>query len=224
MIAPFHTISGAVAPLPLNDVNTDLIIPIDHSILVSREEMGRFAFQPLRYDEEGRKIAGFVFNRPEFHGAPILFTGANFGCGSSREPAAWALRALGIRVIIAPSFGEIFEGNWVRNGGLPITVDEEIHERLKRAALEPEPLRATVDLATRHFSSPALAFDFFIDDARRTVLLEGLDPIEATLLMQGDILAFQERDRRKRPWIWDLADIPVDRSAAEARPHRQGST
>jgi 3-isopropylmalate/(R)-2-methylmalate dehydratase small subunit len=200
----FETLTGAVAPLVIDDVNTDLIIPIQHCINVARAQLGRYAFEPLRYLAGGADNPEFILNRPCFRGAPILLGGVNFGCGSSREPAVWALAGLGIRAVIARSFGGIFYANCLRNGLLPIALPAERYDKLVALTAGDQPVTLTIDLHRCEIVLPNRTIvPFEIEAARRHALLEGLDEIGQTLLSMQEIVSFQEMDRARRPWIWE---------------------
>lgn len=203
MTRKFITVTGTVAPFVTDDVNTDLIIPIKHCVSTARSDLGKFAFEALRYMAGGAENPSFIFNKPSYRGAPILLAGNNFGCGSSREPAVWALDAIGVRVIIARSFGGIFYSNCLRNGLLPIALAVEAHGLMVDLCSGTTPVTATVDLAEQAIilsDGPHLQFE--MDAARRHALLEGLDDLEQTLLCLEDIKAFQRMDRERRPWMW----------------------
>jgi 3-isopropylmalate/(R)-2-methylmalate dehydratase small subunit len=199
---PFTTVSGPAAPLLLANVDTDVIIRIEPLTRQPREKLGPFAFQVLRYRPDGSDDPEFVLNQPEFRGAPILLAGANFGCGSSREGAVWALQGMGIRCVIAPSFGDIFFSNCFQNGVLPIMLDEHTIEELAIAARTGAAMR--VDLVQRQLSiADSDAIPFQIDDLRRESLLQGLDSIGLTLRDEALIAKWQEADRERRPWVWN---------------------
>lgn len=198
----FTTVSGPAAPLLLANVDTDVIIRIEPLTRHPREELGRFAFEALRYLPDGSDNPEFVLNQPAFRGAPILLAGANFGCGSSREPAVWALMGMGMRCVIAPSFGDIFYGNCFQNGVLPIVLDERAIEEL--AATAGTGAAMTVDLVQRQlWIGDSAPLPFQIDDLRRESLLAGLDVIGLTLQDSALISRWQQADRARRPWIWD---------------------
>lgn len=203
MTRKFTSVTGVAAPLLMDDVNTDVIIPIEHCVSTPRAQFGRVAFEALRYRPDGTENPDFVLNREPYRGAPILIAGANFGCGSSREPAVWALDQMGIRTIIARSFGDIFYANCLRNGVLPIALPAASHDRLLALGLSDRPVTLTVDLTRCVIVAPGEAIiPFEIDPARRHALLEGLDQLGETLLSLQDIMAFQDRDRVRRPWVW----------------------
>ncbi len=197
---PFTTITSVAAPLPEADIDTDIIFPARFLLLLDRAGLGRHLFQERR-----RPVAGqppFVLDRPPFDGAKILVTGANFGSGSSREQAVWALADFGIRVVIAPSFGEIFYSNCFRNGVLPIVLGEDDHARVMIAAASEGPV--TVDLERLEIdcgNGPPIAFA--VDAYRRRALLQGLDEIGAILADDADaIAAFEARQRLAAPWLY----------------------
>ena len=197
----FTVVRGAAAPLMLPDVNTDVISPA-HS---GKGSMALSAFAPIRYLPDGRDDPSFVLNREPFRGAPILLAAQNFGCGSSRESAVWSLRAIGIRCVIATSFGDIFFGNCFQNGMLPIVLDEAVLESLAEEAADGAPLE--VDLRVSVVRSPrGASIPFEVNPLRRRQLLEGLDDLDAGLLRRDDIRAFQQRDRTLRPWVYEVTD------------------
>jgi 3-isopropylmalate/(R)-2-methylmalate dehydratase small subunit len=163
------------------------------------------AFAPLRYLPDGSPDPSFVLNRERFRDAPILLAAQNFGCGSSRESAVWSLRAIGIRCVIATSFGDIFFGNCFQNGVLPIVLDESVLESLAEEAADGAPLE--VDLRASVVRSPrGASIPFTVDPLRRRQLLEGLDDLDAGLLRRDEIRVFQQADRILRPWIYQVTD------------------
>jgi len=204
----FETLRAVAAPYPFANVDTDRIIRIERCARTPRAEMGRWAFEMERYDAAGGERAGFVFHRAPFRDAGILVAGENFGCGSSRENAMWAVAGMGVRCVIAPSFGEIFFGNCFQNGVLPIRLPADVvrnfHEKLAAASAEaPEQATLTVDLREQRIETPwgeAVSFD--VEPLRREALLQGLDPIGVTLQRAAAIDAFQARQRVARPWVW----------------------
>jgi 3-isopropylmalate/(R)-2-methylmalate dehydratase small subunit len=208
MTRKFTTVTGIAAPLLLDDVNTDLIIPIEHCVSTPSTQFGRIAFEAIRYLSDGSEHPDFILNQEPYRGTPILIAGANFGCGSSREPAVVALDQMGIRTIIARSFGDIFYANCLRNGLLPIALPADSYDTLLAVGpgLAQAPVTLTIDLERRMIVAPGdTMIPFDIDPSRRQGLLEGLDELGQTLLSLPDIVAFQERDRVKRPWVWDTA-------------------
>jgi 3-isopropylmalate/(R)-2-methylmalate dehydratase small subunit len=203
MTRKFITVTGIAAPLILDDVNTDLIIPIEHCVSTPRAQFGKFAFEAIRYRSDGTDNPDFILNRPPYRGTPILIAGANFGCGSSREPAVWALDQMGIRTIIAPSFGDIFYANCLRNGLLPIALPHAPYDAIAELATGKVPVTLTVDLERCTIAAPGQTEILFeVDPSRRHAMLEGLDELGQTLLSLSDIATFQQQDRMNRPWVW----------------------
>ena len=197
----FTVVRGPAAPLMLPDVNTDVISPAHGG----KGSLALSAFAPIRYLPDGGDDPSFVLNRERFRGAPILLAAQNFGCGSSRESAVWSLRALGIRCVIATSFGDIFFGNCFQNGVLPIVLDETVLDTLAEEVADGAPLE--VDLRASVVRSPrGVSIPFSVDPLRRRQLLEGLDDLDAGLLRRDEIRAFQQTDRVLRPWIYQVAD------------------
>ena len=199
---PFVTHRGIAAPLLRSNVDTDAIIPSREIKGVSKTGLADGMFAGWRYLPGSSRVPdpAFVLNQPTYAGASILLAGPNFGCGSSREHAAWALREFGIRAIIAPSFGVIFQNNCVRNGLLPVVLGEGLVEALAVEALGGE---FDIDLRRCIVVAPSGAeYRFEIGALQREMLLEGLDPVALTLRMDDRIQAFQERDRALHPWIY----------------------
>jgi 3-isopropylmalate/(R)-2-methylmalate dehydratase small subunit len=198
---PFTRITGPAAALLRPNIDTDVIIRIERLTGVAREQLGRYAFEALRYRKDGSESPDFVLNRRQFRHAPILIAGANFGCGSSREGAVWALMAAGLRCVIAESFGDIFYNNCFQNGLLPVMLSDSRVKELAEQATDGEPL--TVDLVKCVIIAPdGHELGFEIDASRRKTLIEGLDDISRTLLQKPEILAWQSRDRTARSWVW----------------------
>ena len=202
----FITHEGIAAPLPRDNLDTDVIIPMAPMMTTPRTELGPVAFEPLRYDEEGQERPDFVLNRPAFRDASVLIAGRNFGCGSSRERAVDALTGFGIRVVVAPSFGDIFFGNCIKNGLLPVRLDEAAHARvLQRAEAVAGEALFGADLPGQRLVVPGLGdVPFEIDAGHKRRLLDGRDEIELTLDHATEIDAWQAEDRRRRPWVWHL--------------------
>ncbi|MEK9719845.1 MAG: 3-isopropylmalate dehydratase small subunit [Quisquiliibacterium sp.] len=203
----FDILTAVAAPYPHTNVDTDRIIRIERCARTPREQMGSWAFEVERFIADGSDNPQFVLNRAPFRGAGILVAGENFGCGSSREMAVWAIAGMGIRCVIAPSFGEIFFGNCFQNGLLPIRLDaSEVEGLLQRlgalAAGETKKATLSVDLRSCQISTPwGEAIGFEVEPMRRQMLLEGLDPVGLTLRQEAQIDAFQRADRQRRPWI-----------------------
>lgn len=198
---PFTVVTGAAPYLPRTNLDTDVIIRIEWLAELARDELGRYAMEALRYLPDGSEDASFILNQPAFRGAPFLLAGENFGCGSSREGAVWALQGIGVRCVIAPSFGDIFFSNCFQNGVLPIRLPAATVESLAGACSNGAPLR--VDLMQCTLTTPTGAvISFSIDPMRREGLLNGLDDIGLTLKDDALICAWQQEDRRRRPWAW----------------------
>ena len=204
---PFTTVSGPAAPLMASNVNTDVIIRIERLSLLERDQLGPHAFEAWRYHADGTLDPGFVLNQPTWRDSPILLAGANFGCGSSREGAVWALHCLGIRTIIAPSFGAIFASNCYQNGMLPVVLPAETVETFAGIARAQPQAPFTVDLERKVVVPPNGApVPFEIDDLRRRSLITGLDDIALTTQRLDEIAAFQAIDRERRPGVHDITD------------------
>lgn len=192
-MTPIDKVEGRAIPLGLKNVDTDVIIPAHWLKTTSREGMGRGAFESLRADPDN------LFDQPEYQQAPILVAGDNFGCGSSREHAAWALGDLGIRVVIAPSYSDIFSGNAVKNGILPVVLPQSAIDRLMEVAAT-DPIH--VDLDTQTVTTPFQdRFTFDIDPFRKMCLLEGLDEISLTEKSGAAITAYEQQLDAARPWM-----------------------
>ena len=186
-------VDGRAIPFGAKNVDTDVIIPAHWLKTTTREGMGRGAFEAIRKDPDN------LFDSADFKGAPILIAGDNFGCGSSREHAAWALGDLGIRVVIAPSYSDIFSGNAVKNGILPVVLPQAAIDRLMEVAAT-DPVH--VDLDTQTVTTPFQdRFPFDIDPFRKHCLLNGLDEIGLTTAMDADIARHEARLAAERPWI-----------------------
>ncbi|BEU28436.1 3-isopropylmalate dehydratase small subunit [Paraburkholderia sp. 22B1P] len=198
-----NVITGVAAPLLRANVDTDTIIRIDRLTHESRNQLGRFALEALRLRPDGSEDPDCVLNQPPFRKASILLAGENFGCGSSREGAVWALMAMGVRCVIAPSFGEIFYNNCLQNGMLPVQLSAEAIGRLAQGAATQY---VTVDLSAQTVSTVGAQFHFDIEPMRRDALLEGLDDISRTLALRARIDAWQRDDRLTRSWMWSALD------------------
>ncbi len=208
----FDRLTAVAAPLVRANVDTDAIIPSREMKTVSKTGLADGLFAGWRDTEIGGREPNpdFVLNKPDYAGTKILLGGENFGCGSSREHAVWALHEYGIRAVVAPTFAPIFAANCVRNGLVPARLPPE-QVRALQAAVEANPTvhRVTVDLVARTVSAPGLGpFAFEIDDEPREMLLEGMDAIDLTLKHRSAIDAFHAKDRRDRPWIYLAAPAP----------------
>lgn len=198
---PFIAVTGAAVPLLRANVDTDVIIRIERLTSFKRAELGPYAFEALRRRADGSDDPDCVLNHPAFHRAPVLLAGENFGCGSSREGAVWALIGIGVRCVIAPSFGDIFYNNCFQNGVLPIHWPAKQIEALASQCAQGKPV--TVDLQAMAVAAPDGSLrPFDIDPLRREALLHGLDDIGLTLKDDPLIRQWQAADRRQRPWAW----------------------
>ncbi|MGA9604848.1 MAG: 3-isopropylmalate dehydratase small subunit [Methyloceanibacter sp.] len=197
----FTTLTGIAAYLPMINVDTDMIIPKQYLKTIKRTGLGKGLFAELRYDEKGVAHPDFVLHKPPYTQAQILITGENFGCGSSREHAPWALLDFGIRCIIAPSFADIFYNNCFKNGILPITLPQEEIDKLIDDASRGANATITVDLAAQEIRGPdggVIKFD--VDPHRKRCLMEGLDDIGLTMEKSDAIAEFEGKSRTARPW------------------------
>jgi 3-isopropylmalate/(R)-2-methylmalate dehydratase small subunit len=192
-------VTGVAAPLIRANIDTDAIIPSREIKGVSKTGLADGLFAGWRYRDPARRDPDpdFILNRPGYAHASILLGGANFGCGSSREHAVWALHEYGVRAVVAPGFAPIFRANCIRGGIIPVVLDIEIVQRI--AALDGP---VTVDLSACTVAAGGESWPFAIDPQSRTMLLEGLDPIDLTLKQSAAIEAFHQRDRPARPWIY----------------------
>jgi len=198
----FTTLTGIAAPLPLINVDTDMIIPKQFLKTIKRSGLGKNLFDEMRYLEDGSENPDFVLNKPAYRNAEILIAGENFGCGSSREHAPWALLDFGIRCIIAPSFADIFYNNCFKNGILPIVLPQEEVDELMREAEKGENARMTVDLENQEIStSEGRVFRFEVDSFKKHCLLEGLDDIALTMARIDSIASYERRMAKERPWV-----------------------
>ena len=197
----FTTLTGVAAPLPIRNVDTDMIIPKQFLKTIQRTGLGKSLFFEMRFDEAGKEVPDFVLNQPAYRGAQILVTGDNFGCGSSREHAPWALLDFGIRCIIAPDFADIFYNNCFQNGILPIKLPQAEVDKLMDDASRGANATLTVDLDAQEIRGPdggVIKFD--IDPFRKHCFLNGLDNIGLTLEKHEHISAFEEKLATAKPW------------------------
>ena len=198
----FTVLAGIAAPLMRANIDTDTVIRIERLTGAKPHETAPWLFESLRFRVDGSVDPDFTLNQPAFRDAPILLTGENFGCGSSREGAVWALKYSGIRCVIAPSFGDIFANNCFQNFVLPVTLPSAQVERLAKQCAGGN-ARMTVDLERQVVVSPyGEDMPFEIEAIRRSALLEGLDEIGQTLKQEAAIAEFQAGDRAARPWVW----------------------
>jgi 3-isopropylmalate/(R)-2-methylmalate dehydratase small subunit len=205
----FTTLDAVASPLMRQNIDTDIVIPIHHLRDAAQAELGTYAFAPLRYLPDGRDNPEFPLNQPAYKGAQILVADSNFACGSSREGAVWALTGMGIRSVIAPSFGPIFFNNCFQNGVLPIQLDRvdvlaiaaEL-EASTRPGANSEP-RLSIDLHERTVTTPSgRKIAFKVDAIRRDALLSGLNEVELTLTKEKEIAAHQAKARAATPWLY----------------------
>jgi 3-isopropylmalate/(R)-2-methylmalate dehydratase small subunit len=192
-MAQFTTLTSRVMPLPENDVDTDQIIPARFLKATNKEGMGDNLFADWRYNADGSPNADFVLNKPESAGCQILLAGDNFGCGSSREHAPWALTAYGFRAVISTSFADIFRNNSLKNGLIPIIVDDETHKMLFDLVEEAPRAELTVDLASQTVSFPAGSFTFEIDPFNKSCLLNGVDELGYIMSFEEQIAAYETK-------------------------------
>jgi 3-isopropylmalate/(R)-2-methylmalate dehydratase small subunit len=197
----FTTLTGIAAPLPMINVDTDMIIPKQYLKTIKRTGLGKGLFAELRYDEEGKPKPDFVLHKAPHDKAVILIAGENFGCGSSREHAPWALLDFGFRCVVAPSFADIFYNNCFKNGILPITLPQEEIDKLLDDASRGANATLTVDLPAQEIRGPdGGVIQFDLDPFLKRCLIEGLDDIELTLEKSEHISKYEERSRARRPW------------------------
>ena len=197
----FTTLTGVAVPLNMINVDTDKIIPKNYLKTIKRTGLGKYAFAEMRYDESGREKPDFVLNQGPFRKATIMVAGNNFGCGSSREHAPWALLDFGIKCVIAPSFADIFFNNTFKNGILPVILPEARVNQLLRFLLELPGAEIAIDLPAQTVKGPDGQTDTFeIDPFRKHCLINGLDDIGLTLEKEASIKAYETRIAGNRPW------------------------
>jgi 3-isopropylmalate/(R)-2-methylmalate dehydratase small subunit len=207
----FTVLTGQAAPLLRPNIDTDIIIRIDRLAALRRAELGGYAFEAWRFRPDGSEEPEFILNQAPYRHSAILLAGANFGCGSSREHAVWALQGIGLRCVIAPSYGEIFFGNCFQNGVLPVVLPAETVAGIAAEVASSPSMPMTVDLEQQLVISPDGARHHFdIEPARRVQLLEGLDEIALTLRGAEAIDRFQAADRAVRPWIYQTQGVTVN--------------
>jgi 3-isopropylmalate/(R)-2-methylmalate dehydratase small subunit len=205
----FTRLTGVAAPLPMVNVDTDMVIPKNYLKGTERTGLGKHLFAEMRFNADGSERPDFVLNRPAWRRAEILVAFENFGCGSSREHAPWALRDFGIRCVIAPSFADIFFNNCFKNGILPLVLPRAVCAQLIADAERGANATLTIDLEAQELTRPdgeRIAFE--VEPSRRSRLLEGLDEIGATVAKAHRIDAFEARVRRSQPWRATALDGP----------------
>lgn len=199
----FTKIRAVAAPFPMINVDTDMIISQDHLKTIKRTGLGIHAFSNIRYNDDGSERDDFVLNKPAYRNAEILITGENFGCGSSREHAPWALMDLGLKCIIAPSYADIFYGNCFKNGLLPITLPQEIIDDLMKDAQHGANAVFTIDLENFEITRPdGDVVTFEIDAFRQHCLINGLDDIGLTMAKGEKISEFEAKQKAEQPWLY----------------------
>ena len=200
-MTPFTTLTGIAAPMPLVNIDTDMIIPKQFLKTIARTGLGKNLFDEMRFTQDGAEIPDFVLNQPAYRSAEILVAGDNFGCGSSREHAPWALLDFGIRCVISTSFADIFYNNCFKNGILPIVMPQEVVDALMTDAKRGANARMTVDLENQTVTtSDGQSFDFAIDPFRKHCLMNGLDDIGLTMEKAASIDNYEARTAALRPW------------------------
>ena len=198
----FTTLTGIAAPMPLVNIDTDMIIPKQFLKTIKRSGLGKNLFDEMRYTQDGAEIPEFVLNQPAYRKAEVIIAGDNFGCGSSREHAPWALLDFGIRAVISTSFADIFYNNCFKNGILPIVLAADQVEALMEDAKKGANARITVDLdAQTVTSSDGRVFSFDVDPFRKHCLMNGLDDIGLSLEKVASIDAYEKRTSSLRPWV-----------------------
>jgi 3-isopropylmalate/(R)-2-methylmalate dehydratase small subunit len=205
----FTTLTAIAAPLLRDNIDTEVIIRVEHLIgSIGPATLGPHGFAAWRFRPDGSENPDFILNQEPYRQARILLVGANFGCGSSREGAVWALQGMGLRCVIAPSFGDIFLNNCFQNGLLPVVVpDPAVRDLARQVEADPQRHQISVDLADQVVTAPdGTRFPFAVEALRREMLLHGLDAIGVTLRREGQIAAFQAQDRKLRPWVYAVKE------------------
>mgnify|MGYP000899351349 FL=1 len=198
----FDQLTGVAAPLDILNIDTDMIIPKQFLKTIKRSGLGKNLFDEMRYDRDGSEMADFVLNRAPYRQAEILVAGDNFGCGSSREHAPWALLDFGIRCVISTSFADIFYNNCFKNGILPIVVSPDARDALLADAADTENPELSIDLVTQTIRRPnGVTISFEVDAFRKKCLLEGLDDIGLTMEKSGSIDDFESNRTQQQPWL-----------------------
>jgi 3-isopropylmalate/(R)-2-methylmalate dehydratase small subunit len=198
---PFTTLNAIAAPLPMLNVDTDMIIPKQFLRTIKRTGLGVNLFNDMRYDEQGKEKPDFVLNQPAYRNAHILVSGDNFGCGSSREHAPWALLDFGIRCVIAPSYADIFYNNCFKNGILPVILPKKENDALLTWLDENKGAEVKVDLEAQTVTWGNHKASFDIDSFRKHCLLNGLDDIGLTMEKKVAISAYEEKRAKERSWL-----------------------
>ncbi len=198
----FEKLTGIAAPMPLVNIDTDMIIPKVFLKSIQRTGFGKNLFDEMRFNRDGTEIEDFVLNKPQYRSAEILIAGDNFGCGSSREHAPWAIADFGIKCIVSTSFADIFFNNSFKNGILPIVMPQDVVDVLMQDAEKGENARMTVDLEAQTITtSDGESFEFDVDPFKKHCLLNGLDDIGLTMEKVESIDAFEQSASSARPWV-----------------------
>ena len=198
----FEKLTGIAAPMPLINVDTDMIIPKQFLKTIKRSGLGVNLFDEMRYDDDGKEIADFVLNKPQYRNAEIIVAGDNFGCGSSREHAPWAIADFGVKCVVSTSFADIFFNNCFKNGILPIVLPQEQVELLMADAEKGANARMTVDLEAQEITtSDGDVIKFDVDSFKKHCLMEGLDDIDLTMEKISAIDTFEDKAAQQRPWV-----------------------
>jgi 3-isopropylmalate/(R)-2-methylmalate dehydratase small subunit len=199
----FTKLTGVAAPMPMINIDTDMIIPKQFLKTITRSGLGKSLFFEMRYDDNGKELPDFVLNQAPYRKSEILVAGDNFGCGSSREHAPWALQDFGIRAVIAPSFADIFFGNCYKNGMLPVVLPQEQIDVLMADAAGDNTRVLTIDLPNQKvIRANGESFHFDINPTSKHQLVEGLDEIGQTLQKADAIASFEEKQHAAQPWLW----------------------
>ena len=198
----FEKLTGIAAPMPLANIDTDMIIPKVFLKSIARTGFGKNLFDEMRYNRDGTEIEDFVLNKPQYRNSEILVAGDNFGCGSSREHAPWAIADFGIKCVVSTSFADIFFNNCFKNGILPVVLPQEQVDVLMKDAEKGENARMTVDLEAQEITtSDGEVIKFEVDGFKKQCLLEGLDDIGQTLQKQSSVEAYEGKMAQERPWV-----------------------
>ena len=202
----FSKVTGVAAPLPMVNIDTDKIIPKQYLKTIERTGLAKGLFHELRTDADGKNTGKFVLDRPPYTKSKVLVVGDNFGCGSSREHAPWALQDFGIKAVIGSTYADIFYNNSFKNGMLLVKLKPEQVETLMQVARDPENPEITVDLEKQKVFAPnGIEFDFDIDPFLKQCLLEGLDDIGLTMQKDGEIETFESEQAAQQPWLYRAA-------------------
>jgi 3-isopropylmalate/(R)-2-methylmalate dehydratase small subunit len=198
----FIKIDKIIAPMELNNIDTDMIIPKQFLKTINRTGLGKNLFHEMRYDMDDQEVPNFILNQEPYRQAGIIIAGENFGCGSSREHAPWALFDFGISCIIAPSFADIFYNNCFKNGILPVILKANETQEITQIVKDNKGIKAVVDLPQQEIHLADKIYKFNIDASRKKCLLEGLDDIALTLQHEEKISEFEAKDKLDKPWLW----------------------